>query len=274
MVTTLFSYYEQDAFLQRRNPAVKLALSVGLMVVATVLFDVWTLALITLLAVTATWRLGRVPLPALLRGMLPFLLLGLGYLWMNMLFPRAGDAPVTVLWRIGPLRVAAEGIETGLALTARALCFGASSLFFVTTTAPGDFILSLIHQFRLSPRVAYGILAAYRFLPLLETELTQIRAAHRLRGVGEGQGMAGKVQQIHRYTIPLLASAIRKADRVSLAMESRGFGGTHARSYYRVLRTDATDWLLACAAILALAAILWVSWQLGLIRTWHGGLGY
>lgn len=274
MVTTLFSYYEQDAFLQRRNPAIKLAISLGLMFVATALFDAWTLALITLIVVIATWRLGQVPLSALLRGMLPFLLLGLGYLWMNVLFPRAGDAPVTVLWRLGPLRVVAEGIETGITLTARALCFGASSLFFVTTTAPADFILSLIHQFRLNPRVAYGILAAYRFLPLLDTELTQIRAAHRLRGVGEGQGVRGKVQQIHRYTIPLLASAIRKADRVSLAMESRGFGGTRPRSYYRVLRTDGSDWLLALAAILALTVILWTSWQLGLIRTWHGGLGY
>src|SRR5690606_6849020 len=143
MIRSLFSYYVQPAFLQRRNPTVKLALSLTFMGVATCLFDFWTLSLITLVALTTTGALGRVPLAALLRGMLPFLLLGMGYLWMNALFPRSSET-MHRLFCLGSLCVAAEGVQTGLALTARALCFGASSLFFVTTTSPTDFILSLI----------------------------------------------------------------------------------------------------------------------------------
>jgi len=274
MIRTLFAHYERNAFLQQRNPTVKLALSLGVMLVATFLFDFWTLMLIGLLALAATWGLGRVPMLALLRGMQPFLLLGLGYLWMNALFPRADGEPVTILFRLGPLHVAAEGVASGLALTARALAFGAGSLFFVTTTAPTDLVLSLIHQMRLSPRLAYGILAAYRFVPLLEAELAQIRAAHRLRGVGEGKGVRGKVQQIYRYTIPLLASAIRKSDRVAVAMESRAFTGERGRSYYRVLRIDRSDWLLVAGACLTLGTLLLTSWQFGLLRFWRGDLGF
>lgn len=274
MTLALLSIYERDAFLQRRNPMVKLVLALTTMLVATFLFDPWTPGLIALLILATTRWLGRVPLPLLLRGMLPFLLLGLGYLWMNVLFPRGEREMEQILFHIGPLPIAREDIEAGLALTARTLCFGASSLFFVTTTAPTDLIRSLIHQAGLSPRLAFGILAAYRFLPLLEGELAQIRAAHRLRGVGMGRGPAGKVSQLYRYTIPLLANAIRKADRVAVAMQSRAFGGNRERSYFRITRIEGADRLLLGVGFLALILILLVSRAAGLLRLWGGGLGF
>jgi energy-coupling factor transport system permease protein len=270
----IVSFYEQDSLLHRLNPTVKLGIAFFFMIVATLLFDVRTLGLIFLLAVGVTWRLGRIPLTALLRGMGPFLILGLGYLWMNALFPRAEGEAVTVLFRFGPFRVVEEGLLTGLALTARALCFGACSLFFITTTDPTDFIISLIQQLGLAPRLAYGTLAAYRFVPLLEAELAQIRAAHRLRGVGEGEGLRGKVIQLYRYTLPLLASAIRKAGRVAIAMESRAFTGDRGRTYYREVRVTRTDWLFAANSLISLTLILVIGWQLNWLRFWQGGLGF
>jgi energy-coupling factor transport system permease protein len=50
------------------------------------------------------------------------------------------------------------------------------------------------------------------------------------------------------YAIPLLASAVRKGERVALAMESRGFGALPRRTYLRVttLGRDDLVFCLAC----------------------------
>jgi energy-coupling factor transport system permease protein len=272
MTRSIFSSYEQASTLRRLNPTIKLAVTLTSMLVATLLFDFWTLLLIALTTLALVWWLGRVPLVILLRVQIPFLVLGLGYLWMNALFARGDPDGLRILFAVGPLQVSAEGIDSGLILLARALCFGASSLFFVTTTDPTDLILSLIQQLRLSPRLAYSILAVYRFLPLLESELRQIQAAHHLRGIGEGKGLRVKAEQSYRYTIPLLANAVRRANRVAIAMESRAFSGTRQRSYYRQLHIGPVDWVALLCALAALAVILFLSWQLGWLRFWRGNL--
>ena len=274
MHRNVFAFYEKETLLHQFNPTLKLAVVFVFMIMATLLFDVWTLTQMFLWIFVVIWQLGRVPLLPLLRGHLPFLVLGLGYLWMNALFPRAGTEAVTVLFRVGPFRVVEEGVYIGLILTVRALCFGACSLFFIVSTDPTQFIISLIQQLGLSPRFAYGTLAAYRFVPLLEVELAQIRAAHRLRGVGEGEGLRGKAIQLYRYTLPLLASAIRKAGRVAVAMESRAFTGGRERTYYRQSRFHWIDGLFAAGAIISLSLILALSWSLGWLRFWQGSLGF
>jgi energy-coupling factor transport system permease protein len=271
MRRTIFACYEQSSLLHRLNPTVKLALVFLFMIVATLLFDFWTLILIFLTVLLITWQLGRIPLPVLLRGLLPFLVLGLGYVWMNGLFPRTEGS---TLFQWGAFRVVAEGVVTGVVLTVRALCFGICSLFFISTTDPTAFIISLSRQLGLSPRLAYGTLAAYRFLPLLEAELAQIRAAHRLRGVGEGEGVRGKLSQLYRYTLPLLASAIRRAGRVATAMESRAFTGNRTRTYYREVRVSWLDWVFVAGALMLLGLILTLSWSLGWLHLWHGELGF
>lgn len=272
MTHSLLSHYEQTSVLHRLNPTVKLAISLATMLVATILFDLRTLLVIAALMAAVVWQLGRVPLLRLARALLPFFVLGLGYLWMNALFARDRPGGLDILLEIGPLQVSAQGIETGLILMARALCFGASSLFVVATIDPMDFALSLVHQLRLSPRLAYTVLAVYRFLPLLEGELRQIRAAHRLRGVGEGKGLRARVEQVYRYTIPLLAGAIRRADRVAVAMEARAFGDARCRTYYRQLTLGPVDWVALLIGLAALALILFLSYRWGWLQLWRGDL--
>lgn len=274
MSGTIFSCYERDSFLRHFNPALKLALALFFMLIATILFDVRPLLLIFSAVFLTTWSFGKVPLKILLKGLLPFLLLGCGYLWMNALFPRTGQTLPTILFQIGPFKVVQEGVITGVVMIARALCFGICSLLFISTTDPTEFILSLVQQLGLDPRIAYGTLAAYRFLPLLENELRQIRNAHRLRGVGTGEGLRGKLSQVYRYTIPLLASAIRKAGRVAIAMESRAFTGERERTYYRRLKISRAEWSFAAGALIVLGGILLLSRNLGWLHLWSGNLGF
>jgi len=256
----LFSYYETDSFLHRRNPSLKLLSLMVLMLAVTMAFDPWTPTVFFLGALALQCLLGRVPLRSLARPLLFFFALGaLGFVGSNAFFyaPPPGGS-VTILWQRGALRVTVEGLRVGLSLTIRMMAIVVLSMIFVTTTDPTDLVLSLIQHARFPFRLGYGILVAYRFLPLWQTELGIIRAAHRIRGVGERTTLRGRWEQLRRYAVPLLASAIRKSERVAIAMDSKAFGALPRRTYYRQVRVTWADWAMLAGTILATVAILLV----------------
>jgi energy-coupling factor transport system permease protein len=206
-------------------------------------------------------------LRTLARPLLFFFALGaLGFVGSNALFyaPPPGGS-VTILWQRGALRVTVEGLRVGLSLTIRMMAIVVLSMIFVTTTDPTDLVLSLIQHARFPFRLGYGILVAYRFLPLWQTELGIIRAAHRIRGVGERTTLRGRWEQLRRYAVPLLASAIRKSERVAIAMDSKAFGALPRRTYYRQVRVTWLDWAMLAGTILATVAILLVLARAGLL---------
>lgn len=264
----LLTFYEADSFLHRRNPSVKL-LAVSLPIATlTVAFDVHTPLAFWVLGLGALLGLGRVPLSKAARPLALFLLLGaVGFVGSNALFHRpAPGATVTVLWRAGGLSITAEGLRVGVSLALRMVAIVTFSMVYVATTDPTAMVLSLIQNARFPYRLGYGVLVAYRFLPLWRSELDMIRAAHRIRGVGERATLRGKVEQLRRYAVPLLASAIRKAERVSIAMDSKAFGARSDRTSYRQQVITRTDWLmLGVAATLTLAIPLLLS-RLGLLH--------
>ena len=107
------------------------------------------------------------------------------------------------------------GIATGLRLAA------IMTLAFIggLTTDGTDLARALVQQLRVPYRVGYAALAAIRFVPRFGRELDVIRQAHRVRGVG-----GFPPTRWLRTVIPLLAGAIRHAERVALAMDARAFG--------------------------------------------------
>jgi energy-coupling factor transport system permease protein len=263
----IFGYYEGDSFLHRRNPTVKLVSLMGMVLAVTMAFDPWTPLVFFALGLLSLRLLGGVPLGRVLRPLLFFFVLGaLGFVGSNAFFyaPARGQE-LTVLWQSGSLRVTAEGLRVGVALAIRMMAIVIFSILFVTTTDPTRLILSLIQNARFPFRLGYGILVAYRFMPLWRGELELIRAAHRIRGVGERATLKGRWEQLRRYTVPLLAGAIRKAERVAIAMDSKAFGALPQRTYYRRLGIDWRDWALLGASLALTALILWGLAQAGLL---------
>lgn len=263
----LFGYYEGASFLHRRNPAIKLLCVFSAVMALALAFDPYTPLAFIILGLVALGVLGGVPLGRLARPLLFFLLVGApGFIGSNALFysPPEG-ASLHILWQWGSLRVSAEGLRMGLTLTLRMVAIVLYSILFITTTDPTDFILSLIQNAHFPYRLGYGILVAYRFMPLWRGELDTIRAAHRIRGVGERTSLRGRWEQVRRYAVPLLAGAIRKAERVSIAMDSKAFGALPQRTYYRIQRVTSTDWALLAATLLVIGLTLMLLNRVGLL---------
>ncbi len=267
-----FSYYEVDSWLHRRNPTAKLAAHMLLSLLMTVVFDPLTPLAFIAAAVGVGTMLGRLPIAAMAKALLPFWLIALSLVVSNALFA-ARPEQATVLFRWGPFIGTVEGATIGLSLAERSVAIAGFTVLLIMSTDPTDLVRSLVQQAHLPARFAYPALAAYRFLPLLQTEFETIRLAHRLRGVGRSRGPLGWLREQSRLSIPLLANAIRRAERVALAMDARGFSSSRPRSCYRRIDFAPCDgWLIVLTGSGG-AAILWASYALGILRIWSGALG-
>jgi energy-coupling factor transport system permease protein len=105
---------------------------------------------------------------------------------------------------------------------------------------------ALVQQARVSPRFAYGLLAAYQAVPRLGSDLTSLRDARRLRGLR---------QLDPSLLVGLLVRAIRHADQLSVAMDARGFG-PGPRTAYRPISWTRLDLAVGVSALAILVAAL------------------
>lgn len=267
-----FSFYEADSWLHRRNPTAKLAAHLVLSLLMTVVFDPITPLAFVAVALIVARFLGRLPLGVVLRAMTPFWLIGISLVLSNALFATRPEQ-ATVVWRAGPFIATVEGATIGLSLAERSIAIAAFTVVLIMSTDPTDLVRSLVQQAHLPARLAYPALAAYRFLPLLQTEFETIRLAHRLRGVGRSRGALDWLREQSRLALPLLANAIRRAERVALAMDARAFSSSRRRTNYRRIEFATVDGWLVLATGLGGVAILALSASLGILRVWSGALG-
>lgn len=266
----MFNYYEGSSNLHHMNPVLKLA-SIGLsMIILTFSFDPFVPLTIFLLLLLLSYKMGNVPLKAMLKGLAPFCILAFGFFWMQVAFPRGASG--AELMTLGRFVVYQETFFRGLALGFRVLAYSTYSLLFVATTDPTELLLSLMQQAKLPPKYGYSILAAYRFFPLYQSEFTTLKEAHRVRGFNPKRNLKGKATQLRRYAIPLLAQAIRKAERVAIAMEARGFTGEPHRQFYKIIKINSVDWLLAGLLLLIVPLTMVLMSYFGLLLVWDGGL--
>jgi energy-coupling factor transport system permease protein len=260
----LFLFQERDSFLHRLNPLTKLAVTLPMWIVLSLVTDPVTPLCFIALSTLVLWLLGGVSPLRQARLLWPFWALALSTLVSFALFQQPSRPDYQVLWQLGPLRVTDEGLLVGLATALRILALFSISMLFVMTTDPVQFIQSLIQQTGISYRFGYGVLAAYRFVPTVAAEVEQIRAAHHVRGFAPGWGPRGLWRRLRAFAIPLLAASIRRADQVARAMDSRAFGAGE-RTYFRAQRFRAADALFLGAAVLATALIFFALSRFGLL---------
>lgn len=151
-------------------------------------------------------------------------------------------ADTDVLVRIGDYRFFEGALAVGLATSLRLASLLLLALVAGLTTTGPDLVRAAIQQLRVPYRVGYTALAAYRFVPRFGQELDLIRQAHRVRGVSGGHGPLAGIRRYLGYAVPLLAGAIRHAERVALAMDARAFGAHAERTERHLVPFRARDW--------------------------------
>lgn len=173
----------------------------------------------------------------------------------------AATAPVL---QLGGWTLYAGALELGFATALRLGAIIALALIGGLTTSGPDLVRASVQQLRVPYRIGYTALAAFRFVPRFGHELAVIRAAHRVRGHHGGRGPFARVARGWGYIVPLLAGAIRHAERVALAMDSRAFGAHPTRTERHLVPFRARDVVFAalCLAVSAVIFTVFFPWQL------------
>lgn len=240
-----------ESYLDRRNPTVKLVAAFGLAAALLFVFDPITPAVLYPIVLVVANRLGRIRPRRLAIAQVPFLTFALSLFLVNAV-TRGG--PVVLDW--GWFTVTADGLSVGTSLALRTLVIGTCSVAFLFTTDATRLMTSLRQQLRLSPRVTYGLLAGYRLLDRLPTEWMTIRRAHAVRHPGPRGRPSRRPAALARAAFTLLVTAVRRGERMALALEARGLGGQPASTVWRPVPVTGADWAFLAAAAVVVAATL------------------
>jgi energy-coupling factor transporter transmembrane protein EcfT len=256
-------------YMQQFNPTAKLLANLIIVMASLLVFDPYTMVMLfgfSFFFALVTKSFNRRSMKAII----PLVCFAIGMLWMSASFARVENPEVIA--SLGSLTFTDKGLIVGLVLFFRILTIGMSSILFTFNTEPDALVLSLIKQCKLNPGIAYGVLTALRFLPSMESDLALINSAHRIRSSKQKKWYKKK-NAWYRNAIPLLATNIRKAERVAIAMEARGFHTNMKRTYYRTINWHGKDTGFVLGTVMVVGLIILFSahmeWLVG-FKCWQG----
>ncbi len=239
-------YIPKETFIHNLDPRSKmigvLILISGILTVPSLAFYIVPLCLIVLLMVKSDI------------GFKPYFY-GLKGLWFLILL-----AGVVQLFAIKEGRALVLGITTGGLLSALYIVVRLILVLFIAellsfTTPPLmvakalESLLALIGLKRFGHELGMVTTIAMRFVPILALEADRIAKAQIARGASFERGkLSDRLKMMVVLIVPLFVSAIRKAEELAIAMESRLYRVDAERSSYieLVWKPSDTFFLLIC----------------------------
>lgn len=199
-----------------------------------------------------------------LKGMKPVVFILLFTTVFQLLFTRTGK----LLFEWYFIKIHLDGIVYSIKMFFRILLLITSASVLLTyTTSPivlTDGIEGLlsplkrlkvpVHDFALMMSIAL------RFIPTLTEETDKIMSAQRARGTDfSSGGLMKRAGALVSVFVPLLVSAIRRAEELSTAMICRGYSGGEGRTKLRVMRIRPADIVWLIISIIALAGAIFLN---------------
>jgi energy-coupling factor transport system permease protein len=237
-----------DSALGRTSPVVKLGVAVVWLVGLAFTLALGPPLVLAAAAILAGIGLGAVRPATLARSIAPLWVAAVGIGLFNALYSTSnGDPAAASLVDLGLLRITVLAATNGLALALRVIAIASVGAVFTLTTDPTRLADALVRQAHVSPRFAYGALAAYQAIPRFAEDLSTLRQARRIRGL--------RGSWHPRLLVTLLVLAIRHGDRMALAMDARAFGAG-PMTHYRDLRWSGLDAAVGLGAAIVLGGTL------------------
>lgn len=247
----------RPALLTRVTPVSRLTVGAAWLVVAVLTVDPVVPARLAAAGILALVFASGLPLRRVAVRLSPLVLAAAGLALLTVLVhPSLHDPAVPAVATVGPLRLTQPALAAGLAMALRLAVIALTSLLVFSTSDPTHLADSLVQQWRAPERFAYGTLAALRIAPLLAGDWAAIGAARRVRGI-QPRGVRGRLAAAGDRLLVLLVTALRRAERMALAMDARGFDSGVRRTHYRAMQAGLLDAAFLVAGVgIAVAALL------------------
>jgi energy-coupling factor transport system permease protein len=245
-------YQPRHSGLHRLHPLTKLTISFGLIVLGLSIGGDWAPLAIYLLVLIPLSMVGRVAQPFLrtsVQLLLPFAISL--FLIQSLFFPEG----TTVLARLGPLSVKAEGVRFAFASTARILLITGALLLTLLTTHPGV-LMSALAQKGLPPTLAYVIVTTLQIIPQMRERANLIVDAQRARGLETQGSFVRRVRALVPLLGPLALGALLDVEERTLALEARAFSAPTPKTSLFELADPVAERALRWAILLAIVVII------------------
>lgn len=234
----------KTSLINRMNPFLKVVILIFITFIASIEFNPYLPTVLIILGIITSKYFSELTVLELLNSIKIFMLMSLGFMGF-ILFSRYISKEDLMLISV-------------LGLGLKIILISVYSCIFVKTTDPTEFVISLVKYIKIPPKFAYAFLTAYRFLPTFKDEYEIIRHAYQVRGVEECKNIFVKIFNTKRYIIPMMATAIRKGIRISMAMETRAFEKYKTRTYYRKLALY-KDEIIASSVYISVVLVITVT---------------
>ena len=248
-MSALALYVPGSGPLHRLHPVTKLG---GLMAIITAAFVVDApvfLLPLGLLVVVLTIAAGAAPLLRRFRTLFVIVFVFTVVVWT--FFYRSVLVPTQA------------GLLFGLSTACRLDTFLAAGLVFLATTRVEEVAYALGCA-GVPYRVGFTLTLAFRLVPLFFDAAATIVQAQRCRGLRMDRG--GVVVRLRRFVpviVPVFVGALRRADRMAMALELRGFDSGRVRTTFLRARVAGRDVVAGTLAV-ALVATYLTLWARGL----------
>jgi energy-coupling factor transport system permease protein len=137
----------------------------------------------------------------------------------------------------------------------RGLAIALPAVLLMSCTDPTDLADALAQKAKLPHRFVLGTLAALRLVGLMAEEWQTIGMARRARGVGSHGNPLQRLRATLGQSFGLLVQAVRRASRLAVTMEARGFGSA-PRTWARTSVFSGLDaWVFLGGLLIAAAAV-------------------
>lgn len=258
-MSTLVPYIPGDTPFHRLDPRSKIVFMLLVSGITFIVRNLWVAGGI-LLALILIWFVARLPMSMLrglgkaMLGIITFLTIVQALLYPGETILIQPIIPATVPLIGGAGRVTLEGILFAVLLSLRLLVMVILLPLVSVTTPMHLFLLGLVRM-GLPYRLAYTTTTALNLIPILQAEANGIADAQRLRAfeVFEKGSIIEKLKAYPALVTPLVIGAMRRAQLIAVAMDSRAFGATADRTYIEDIQMRAMDWVFVALSILSTA---------------------
>jgi energy-coupling factor transport system permease protein len=158
-----------------------------------------------------------------------------------------------LLWKVGPLSIYRESllyaVAVGLRLDTMLIC----GMIFLSCTRIEEFTAGL-NKLGMPFPMSFALSLALRLLPTFAATTATVVQAQKSRGLDLESGwILSRIKKHVPLLIPIFIYAVRNADLLAMALESKSFGLRKDRTYYQEFRVTSSDYM-AMAFLLTLNA--------------------
>jgi energy-coupling factor transport system permease protein len=255
----------KDTVIHRIDPRAKILILISIVFVAVSLDNQKTMFLL-FLTVLSGFVLAKMPAIKIKTLVILLVLLIWGTIYSQALF--YSQLPRTVIFTIvrpefpilgwltgGGLFVYEEGFHHGAVQGLRSASILSLGLLMCWTTDSRDMLNGLV-GLRVPYSVAFMVITAVRFLPIIITEVATVITVQRLRGFNPKKFGSGIIKTLLNILTPTLANCVRRTGTLAVSIQSRAFRVNPDRTSLKKLEFSDIDKIVVAVCVFTAISVV------------------